>query len=193
MEGKTTVSCNLAIAMADRGARVLLIDADLRQPRLHQVFDLRNEAGLCTLLGGRKPINEGSLRNFALKTRVPLLHLLPSGICETSIPNLLSSDRLSQVLQRARSEFDMVLVDTPPMLYLTDARILGKVVDGVVMVFRARRTNTDHAARAIRSLHQDGTHVLGAVLNDFDVREVGDWYLYQKYYDCARNGSAAVV
>lgn len=166
-EGKTTVASNLALALAEMGERVLLIDADLRKPRLHDLFHVSNDCGFCDVLAGNKRI-DGSK---ALATEYSGLHVLPAGSCPDSIPNLLHSPRMSEFLQRMRREFDMILIDTPPILPTPDARVLGKLVDGVVLVVRAERTTKQAAAAASQRLMDDGTRVLGTVLNGWNPRK----------------------
>jgi capsular exopolysaccharide synthesis family protein len=168
-EGKTTVASNLALALAEIGRRVLLIDADLRKPRLHQVFNLSNAWGLSDLLDGTKP-PEGS-EAMVVGTSYGGLYVLPAGSAPSSVSNLLYSPRALELLQRMRQEFDMVLIDTPPMLQMPDARVLGRLVDGVILVVRSARTTKETAAGASQRLAEDGTRVLGTVLNEWDPRK----------------------
>jgi capsular exopolysaccharide synthesis family protein len=168
-EGKTTVTTNLALALAEIGRRVVLIDADLRKPRLHEIFKVSNEWGLSDLLGGITP-PEGS-EGTAAATSYGGLHVLPAGSAPASISNLLYSPRMLELLQRMRREFDMVLIDTPPMLQMPDARVLGRLVDGVILVVRSARTTKETAAAASQRLADDGTRVLGTVLNEWDPRK----------------------
>jgi capsular exopolysaccharide synthesis family protein len=181
-EGKTTVASNLALALAEIGRRVLLIDADLRKPRLHQVFNVSNAWGLSDLLDGTKP-PEGS-EAMVVGTDYGELYVLPAGSAASSISNLLHSPRALELLQRMRREFDMVLIDTPPMLQMPDARVLGRLVDGVILVVRAARTTKETAAAASQRLADDGTRVLGTVLNEWDPRKTshsGYEYGYRPY------------
>lgn len=165
-EGKTTVASNLALALAEIGKRVLLIDGDLRKPRLHDLFGVSNEWGFSDVLAGNKP-PDGSEAMVA-GTEYGELHVLPAGQCHGSISNLLHSPRTSEFLRRMRREFDMVLIDTPPILPMPDARVLGKLVDGVILVVRADRTTKLTAATASQRLRDDGTRVLGTVLNEWN-------------------------
>ena len=181
-EGKTTVASNLALALAEIGQRVLLIDGDLRKPRLHEIFHVSNAWGLSDLLDGTKPI-EGSVAMLA-GTGYSELYVLPAGSAASSISHLLHSPRALELLQRMRQEFDMVIIDTPPMLQIPDARVLGRLVDGVILVVRSARTTKETAAAASQRLADDGTRVLGTVLNEWDPRNAshtGYGYGYQPY------------
>ena len=178
-EGKTTVASNLALALAEIGRRVLLIDADLRQPRLHEIFKVSNEWGLSDLLAGTKP-SEGEA--LVIRTSYGGLHVLPAGSAPSRISHLLHSPRALELLQKMRREFDMVLIDTPPMLQMPDARVLGRLVDGVILVVRSARTNKDAAAAAGRRLADDGTRILGTVLNEWDPRKASSAYGYGHVY-----------
>jgi receptor protein-tyrosine kinase len=181
-EGKTTVASNLALALAEIGRRVLLIDGDLRKPRLHEIFRASNVWGLSDLLEGTKP-PEG-LETMVVGTSYRDLYLLPAGSVSSSISNLLHSPRVVELLQRMRQQFDMVIIDTPPMLQMPDARVLGKLTDGVILVVRSARTAKETAAAAGQRLAEDGTRVLGTVLNEWDPRttsHAGYGYGYRPY------------
>jgi capsular exopolysaccharide synthesis family protein len=181
-EGKTTVASNLALAVAEIGRRVLLIDGDLRKPRLHEIFHVSNEWGLSDLLEGTKP-PEG-LEAMVIGTCYRDLYVLPAGSVASSISNLLHSPRVVELLQRMRQQFDMVIIDTPPMLQMPDARVLGRLADGVILVVRSARTTKETVAAAGQRLAEDGTRVLGTVLNEWDPRNAshtGYGYGYQPY------------
>lgn len=182
-EGKTTVSSNLALALAEIGLRVLLIDGDLRKPRMHEIFQVSNAWGLSDLLEGTDPL-EGS-EAAAIGTDYAGLYVLPAGSVAPNISNLLHSPRALELLQRMRKAFDMVIIDTPPMLHMPDARALGRLADGVVLVVRSARTTKESAAAASQRLVEDGTRVLGTVLNEWDPRNTshgGREYGYRSYY-----------
>ena len=182
-EGKTTVASNLALALAEIGRRVLLIDGDLRKPRLHEIFNVSNAWGLSDLLDGTKP-PEGS-ETMVVGTSYRDLYVLPAGSVASSISNLLHSPRVAELLQRMRQEFDMVIIDTPPMLQLPDARVLGRLADAVILVVRSARTTKETAAAASQRLADDGTRLLGTVLNEWDPRKAsnaGYDYGYRPYH-----------
>ena len=182
-EGKTTVASNLALALAEIGRKVLLIDADLRKPRLHEIFNVSNAWGLSDLLDGTKP-PEG-LEAMVAGTVYRDLYVLPAGSAASSISNLLHSPRALDLLQRMRREFDMVIIDTPPMLQMPDARVLGRLADAVILVVRSASTTKETAAAAGQRLAEDGTRLLGTVLNEWDPRKTshaGHEYGYRPYH-----------
>lgn len=183
--GKSTVASNLAIALAEIRRRVLLIDADLRRPRLHEIFEVPNTRGLSDLLAEEA---EGRPEEYLQPTRVPGLWVLTAGSCAGGVGSLLGSARLSGLLAALREDFDMLLIDTPPMLHMADARVLGNCSDGVILVVRAGQTERETAQAAARRLAADGTTVLGVVLNDWNPRQTGEsgYGEYYKYYDSAK-------
>ena len=167
-EGKSTAVSNFGIGLAEINQRILLIDADMRKPRLHQIFELSNSWGLSDLLREKSVLRDSPIEALAQPTQIAGLWLLPSGPGTLSISNLLYSERMAQLLERFRTEFDTILIDTPPMLTISDARILGRLADGAVLVIRAGRTTRDAAMRAKERLVEDGIPVLGTVLNRWD-------------------------
>jgi capsular exopolysaccharide synthesis family protein len=180
-EGKTTILTNLGIAMAEINERVLLIDADLRKPRLHHVFDLPNDVGLGDLLR-RKEALHGSLNGAIRPTSVPGLSVLTSGPSGESDTALLYSARLSELIKALRQQFDTILIDTPPMLTMADARVIGRFADAVILVARANQTSRDAIQAALRRFLEDGTPVLGTILNDWNPKR-SSRYGYYRYYD----------
>jgi len=184
-DGKTTVSCNLATSFAIAGKRVLLVDGDLRRPRVHDVFRIPNVVGLGTLLGSRAPNWETiDKMECIFQTEVPGLHVMPAGALRGDITTLLFSSRCSELFAVLRSSYDMVMIDCPPMLHLADARILGLVAEGVIVVLRAGKTTREEATVAIERLRRDGIQVLGTILNDWNPRNSRtSSYTHQNYYN----------
>ncbi len=180
-EGKTTVCTNLAVALAEINERVLLIDADLRKPRLHNIFDLPNEQGLAELLRRKEPV-AGPLNGLARATEVPNLSVITSGHSKEADTALLYSARLGEIIRAVRAEYDTVLIDTPPMLTMADARVIGRHVDGVILVARVSVTTRDSLQSACRRFVEDGTPVLGTIVNDWNPRKSGR-YGYYRYYE----------
>jgi receptor protein-tyrosine kinase len=181
MEGKTTVTSNLGIALAEISERVLLIDADVRAPRLHKLFNLDNSWGLSDLLADTDHAEERPLETLVQATASPNLFVLPSGPTTERIFGLLHSDHMERLMARFRREFQYVLLDAPPCLQVADARILGKHADGVVLVVRANHVNKKMALAAAQRLLADGIPVLGTILNDWDLaadRDYGYGYGY---------------
>ena len=179
-EGKTTIAANLAIALAEIHKRVLLIDADLRRPRLHQIFDLDNATGLVDLLRQSQPI-QGSLGGAIHATAVANLSVMAAGHAGRGDPTLLHSTRLGEIIQVCRGLFDAIIIDTPPMLTMADARVIARHADGLVMVVRANQTSRDSLRDAIRRFSDDRTRILGAILNDWNPKKSGR-YGYYRYY-----------
>jgi polysaccharide biosynthesis transport protein len=187
-EGKSTVTAHLAVALAEIGCRVLAIDADLRQPSLHTLFDVENGAGLADLLRRREPITEppGELLR---PTAVPNLTVLASGRATLAETALLHSARLQEVLAFARANYDAVLIDTPPMAAMADARIVARQADGVILVARAGHTSRDSLRSSSKRFLEDGTHLVGTILNDWDPRR-SSRYGNDRYAECYRRYAA---
>lgn len=179
MEGKTTVVSNLGIGFAEIGRKVLLIDGDMRRPRLHKVFDQANSWGLSDLLREKNAIEELPLEALVKRTAVPHLYLLPSGTCASNIFGLLWSDRMARLLPRFRQEFDCVLMDTPPCLEFADARIMSRYADKLLLVVRANYTEIQTARAAVQRLILDGTPVMGVIVNCWDPSH-NDTYTYAR-------------
>ncbi len=165
LEGKTTVSSNLAISLAQFGRSVLLVDSDLRRPRLHRVLDVDNDQGLSSLVEGRT-----TLKAAVRKTKIDGLSVLTSGPIPTHPSELLHSAAFERVKDDLLEHFDYVLFDSPPMGAVTDAAIVAPQVDGVLLVVRAG-TSTLHALSGARKqLSSVSARLLGAILNDADLR-----------------------
>jgi polysaccharide biosynthesis transport protein len=188
-EGKSTVASNLAIALAEINQRVLLIDADMRKPRLHEIHDVPNTWGLSTLLQETGPLADAPVEALARKTRIPNLYLLPSGPACESVSQLLFSPRLRVLIERFRKDFDTVLIDTCPLLTFSDARVLGKAADCAILILRARRSKREDATVSLQRLAEDGVPVLGMILNDWDpVKDgAGLCHSYYSYVDVKAN------
>lgn len=184
-EGKSTVTSNLAIAMAEVGQKIVLIDADMRRPRQHEIFAINNDRGLSTILREKTPLNgDESLGGLIRESEVPGLFVLSSGPGASSSTNLLYGSHMFELLQYLRNEFDVVLIDTPPMLQIPDARVLGRIADQVIMVIHAGHTTRDAAIAARQRFSEDGTQILGTILNDWDPKQSTSGYYgrYQNYY-----------
>ena len=176
--GKTTVTSNLGMATAEIGRRVLLIDADLRRPRLHRLFEIPNSFGLTDILRITTPLEEIPVNQLVRQTKIPGLCLVPSGPTTDGLTSLLYSPRLTEFLERVAKEFDLVLIDAPPMLHFADARVLGRHSDGVILVLRSGQTKRDAAMLARQRFDEDGTSVLGTILNSWDLKNFRSPYAY---------------
>ena len=167
--GKTTTVANLGISLAEIGRRVLLIDGDLRRPRLGKLFGLQFATGLSDAL-----LDEGSgkitLDSVVRPSAVPGLYLLPGGSEPANISRLLHSTFLDSLVEQARSEYDFVLIDSPPMMGMADARLLSRNADGVILISRAGETSPEQLTEARERLADDGTPVIGTILNGCDLR-----------------------
>lgn len=180
-EGKSSTVSNLGIALAEINHKVLLLDADMRKPHLHKIFNAPNSWGLSDLLRERTSLKDMPLEALARESEINGLYILPSGTGTVSIANLLYSNRTAELLQRLRQEFDMVLIDTPPMLYISDARVLGRLADGAILVVRAGRTTRDAALGAKQRLVDDRIPVLGTILNGWDPKAKTRYGYYYAY------------
>jgi capsular exopolysaccharide synthesis family protein len=187
-DGKTTVACFVACAFAQANKRVLLLDCDLRRPKLHKVFGRTNEAGLSTLL-----MDEGALEGWDLSTRVPNLDLLTSGPSTPNPAEFLQSEKFDRLLQRLTERYDQLVIDSPPVAAVTDATILSTKVDGSILVVRAHSTSRELARQGARTLQDVTSTLRGVVLNDLDASRsgygYGGYYKYQYYYQ--KNDDAA--
>jgi len=184
-DGKTTVATNLAIALAQIGRRVVLVDGDLRKPRLHTIFDRTADNGLAKLLDGTDSIQQHPLDQIVCETPIPNLYLVPTKPVHDGISNRLHSSRMRDLLERLRGEFDAVIIDSPPMLHISDARVLGWLADGVLLVFRSRKTTKEAALAVHDCLVQDGIRVLGTVLNDWTPRKGESYGSYSSSFRVA--------
>jgi polysaccharide biosynthesis transport protein len=176
-EGKTTVVSNLGIALTEISGKVLLIDGDMRRPRLHQVFQQCNSWGLSDVLLEKNAVEDLPAEALVKRTAIPRLSILTSGPCTDKIFGLLYSERLSRLLSRFREEFDYVLIDAPPSLEFADARIMARYTDGLLLVVRANWTPRQTAQTAVRRLLMDRIPLIGAILNHCDP-EQSDLYGY---------------
>ena len=189
-DGKTTVATNLALTIAREGKRVLLIDADLRGGRVDVTLRLPVAAGLGEVLRGQHAFETAVLQVPAGGGRE--LHVLPRGTAKADPAALLASDKTREVLARARELYDMVIVDTPPVNAVADAALLSRQCDGVLVVARAGVTARDALVFAMEQLRIVHAPVIGAVLNDVDLRgDAGVDGAYQYYGRYAPSGSAA--
>jgi capsular exopolysaccharide synthesis family protein len=180
-EGKTTVACCLAVAMAQAGHKVVLVDCDLRRPRLHRVFSKTNDRGVTSAL-----LDRSSLKSAVLETEVPGLYLLASGPARPNPAESLQSNAFQSLLEELSGEYDRVVIDSPPIGPVTDAVILSTRVDASILVIRALSTTRDAAQHACRALEDVHANLVGAVLNAADPGRA-DYPYYYHYY--GRRGS----
>lgn len=161
-EDKSTVLANLAITMAQGERRIILVDADLRRPGLHETFGTVNDRGLTTMIVEEAALEEPPL----IDVGVDNLWLVPSGPLPPNPAGILGSRKMEQVIAALKARADVVLFDAPPVVAVTDAAVLGTKVDGVLLVIHAGRTRREHAQRARELLERGHVRIVGAVLND---------------------------
>lgn len=164
--GKTTSAANIAISLAESGRRVLVIDGDLRKAGLSRLFGYEHSAGLSETLAD--PWKDP--RTLIKASDFPGVHVLSSGTVPENAVKLLQSDRLREVVDTVRSEFDFVLLDGPPLLGFADARLLGRYAEGVILICRAGKTQPDELNETWSLLKEDGANILGTILNDYDLK-----------------------
>jgi capsular exopolysaccharide synthesis family protein len=177
-EGKSTTAINLGIAMAQSGNRVLIVDTDMRRPRLHKAFGVSNEKGVSSVVVG-----EGKLDDAIKSTEIPGLFVMPCGPVPPNPAELLHTQAFGDILARLGERFDRVILDTPPVGAVADAVVLSTQVDGVVVVLKAAQTNRDLAGRTVRALKDVKANIYGAVLNDVNLEssKYGDYYYGYAY------------
>jgi succinoglycan biosynthesis transport protein ExoP len=178
-EGKTTVACNIAIAMAQASLKVCIIDCDLRRSRLHRIFGRRGDKGITNLLVG-----EATLEEVAKPTVVPNLYCIPAGPTPPNPADVLHSESLKKLLIELGEHFDRVVIDSPPLVSVTDSAILSTLVDGTIFVLRSYSTTRALAKRAMRALWAVDSPVIGAVLNAVDLTK-HEYRYYHDYYHYA--------
>ena len=185
VEGKTTTVINTAIALSQTGAHVVVVDTDMRKPRIHHIFNGGdNGTGLSNFLSGN-----ADLASIVKKTEVPNLYYIPSGPIPPNPSELLGSNRFKNMMGALEKKFDHVLLDTPPVLGFADSLILSSSVDGVVLVVVGGKTPRETLQRAKEVLHQVNAKILGVVINRVDMRR-GDYgyYYYRYHYYYGENG-----
>ena len=181
-DGKTSATSNLAIALAGIGKSVLMIDGDMRRPSLHRVFNTENSRGLIDFLHKDGEPGEGELSGLLRRTCIPNLSVLPSGKPESFDYRLLHSPRMRELISICRETHDYVLVDTPPMVNVSDARVWARAADTVVLILRAGRTRRNVAVSAYQALLEDGAPVQGVILNHWDLnRSIQYGRSYREY------------
>lgn len=188
-EGKTTVTSNLGIALSKSKLRVVLVDGDLRKPRLHEALSVDNDHGLRDLLRDGVSAYAGSMQTVCKPTAYENLYVIPAGSGRGSIADLLHSSELRVLFQSLAEQFDVVLVDSPPMLHIADARILAAQTNHAILVFRSGVTKRSSAISARRMLERDRVSITGSILNDFDPSREGQRKYYSGYYEYQDSGS----
>jgi capsular exopolysaccharide synthesis family protein len=177
-EGKTTVAVNLAINMAANGGRTIIVDTDLRRPRVHGAFGIKALTGVSNYL-----ISDAPVTQFTRSTEVENLDILPCGPCPPNPAELLHASRFRALIDELLQHYETVIFDSPPVNVVTDAQIIGNIVDGVVLVAKCGKTRRDALRHAQRQLSSVNARILGCVLNDVDIesRGYGGYYAMGRY------------
>jgi succinoglycan biosynthesis transport protein ExoP len=179
-EGKTTTAINTAISLAQTGAKVLIIDADMRRPRLHSVFNISNAEGLSTLLSNE--LSEESILDVIGYDEEAKLNLLPSGPVPPNPAELIASEQMSNLLKTLQKNFTHIVVDSPPIASFTDGVLIASMVDGVILVVNSGRSSRQVVRRSRQLLMDIGAKIFGVVLNNVNLRSQDNYYYYQSYY-----------
>ena len=187
-EGKSLIASNLAVGFALAGQRVLLIDADMRRPRVHEIFAIAQEPGLSELMAGQSPASQ----SVTASPSIPGLWLLPAGTIPPNPAELLSSKRFRQFTDAVRREFDWVIIDSPPVMAVTDAALLAHHASGVVFVVASEITGRPVALTALEQLDAAHARFVGAVLNGVDIKRNAFFYapyFRREYGQCYTNAT----
>ncbi|MFK4307396.1 capsular exopolysaccharide synthesis family protein [Bacillus sp. RC242] len=160
-EGKTTTISNLAVVLGQQGKKVLIVGADLRKPTVQNFFAIHNTKGLTNVLSGQSSFTE-----CVQETAVENVYVMPAGPIPPNPAELLATERMDEVLVEAYELFDIVLIDTPPVLVITDAQLIANKCDGIILIIRSEQTEKERAVKAKQVLEQTSGKLLGVVLND---------------------------
>jgi capsular exopolysaccharide synthesis family protein len=179
-EGKTTTAVNTAISLAQTGAKVLIIDSDMRRPRLHSIFNISNAEGLSTLLSS--DLTEKETLDVIQFDEEAKLHLLPSGPVPPNPAELIGSEQMTGLLKVMQDNFTHVVIDSPPIASFTDGVLIASMVDGVILVVHSGRSSRQVVKRSRQLLQDIGAKILGVVLNNVNLRSQDNYYYYQSYY-----------
>lgn len=177
-EGKTTTAVNLAVSIAQEGKKTVLLDCDLRKPKIHTIFKISNEAeGLSSIL-----IDEIKTEQGIKETEVPNLYVLSSGKTPSNPSELLSSQRMQQFMEYLKQSFDYIVIDSPPIIAVTDAQIISKYTDACILIVAAGESDRNAVMRAKELLCNVNANLIGVVLNKIDISR-GGYYKYSLYYE----------
>ena len=177
-EGKSTTLFNLACVFAQGGARVLVVDSDLRRPSIHKMLRIANNFGLTSYLLGQKKLDE-----VIQTTKLPTLHFLPSGKLPSSSLSILSSVQMKEMIMEVKKRYDFVFFDSPPLLGVSDASVLASEMDMVLQVIQYRRYPQPMTNRAKQMVQKVGGNLMGLVLNNINMSQDENYYYYSGYYE----------
>ena len=179
-EGKSTTVANMAVSFAQLGDRVLVVDADLRKPRLHRIFKVKYVDGLSGYLTGKY-----HLKDTFHKTSIENIWLLPSGLIPPNPAELLNSVKMKEMMESVKKAFDVILIDTPPVLAVVDSVMVASITDGAVFVVRAGKTKNKAFENAIEELRKAKANIIGVLFNELRISK-SDYY-YMDYYRSYRS------
>lgn len=179
-EGKTTTATNTAISLAQTGARVLIIDADMRRPRVHSVFDIQNKSGLSSVLSSE--LNEQDVLDAIQHDDRTKVSVMTSGPVPPNPAELVGSDQMTKLLNLFHKHFDHVVIDSPPITSFTDGVLIASIVDGVILVVHSGQSSRQVVRRARQLIQDVGAKIFGVVLNNVDLKSQDNYYYYQSYY-----------
>jgi capsular exopolysaccharide synthesis family protein len=179
-EGKTTTATNTAISLAQTGARVLIIDADMRRPRLHSIFNISNADGLSTLLSSE--LTDAEIDVVVKQDDKSKLFLLPSGPIPPNPAELIGSEQMATLLKMLQNRFTHIVVDSPPIASFTDGVLIASMVDGVIWSYMQARAQNRSFAGLGNCLNEIGAKIFGVVLNNVNLNSQDNYYYYQSYY-----------
>jgi len=177
-EGKTTTAVNTALILAQTGATVLIVDADMRRPRMHSIFDVENDSGLSTILASR--VSEAEMLKHIKPHEATGLFVMPAGAIPPNPAELIGSDEMCRLVKALRASFNYIVIDSPPIASFTDSVLISPLVDGVVLVVHGGRVSRGIVRRSRQMLQDVGAKILGVVLNN--VKLDRDDYYYKYYY-----------
>ncbi len=178
-EGKTTTAVNTAVSLAQTGARVVIIDADMRRPRLRSIFGLSDGAGLSSILSSE--VSEADMLRLVVKEEDTGLNILTSGPIPPNPAELIGSDQMRRLLEVLQREFTHVVIDSPPITSFTDGVLISTMVDGVLLVVHGGKSSRHVVKRSRQLLNDVGSKIFGVVLNNVSIQSQ-DYYYYQRYY-----------
>ncbi|MFQ6109999.1 MAG: polysaccharide biosynthesis tyrosine autokinase, partial [Candidatus Aminicenantales bacterium] len=176
-EGKTATVANLAVSFSQLQERVLAVDSDLRKPRLHRIFKVKNAGGLSGYLTGKIPIEQA-----VQKTNIQNIWLIPSGPLPPNPSELLNSRRMKEFLEEMKKGFDVILLDSPPVLAVIDPVIIGSYVDSVVFIVQGGKTTRKPFLQAVEELERAKARIIGVMFNEVKMKKQGYYEPYYKYY-----------
>ena len=174
-EGKSTIAANLALVMAQSGKSVILLDADMRKPRIHNLMGIPNQVGLTDYFKG----SSSDLKKVLKQWKDEDLYIVPTGDLPPNPAELLASEKMSKILDMFKGKYDFVVIDSPPVGIVTDPSVLSAKVDGTLLVVEPKKTKLGAAVQAVEQLHRAGANLIGMVFNNVPMNRAG---YYTGYY-----------